>query len=53
VFNVICDFLITDLKEQRIYVTFCFKLGKTASETHKMLKTDFADNAMGIKETSE
>jgi hypothetical protein len=35
------------LKEQRICVKFCFKLGKTASETHEMLKGAFDDNAMG------
>jgi hypothetical protein len=38
---------MADLKEQRICVKLCFKLGKTASETHEMLKTAFSDNAMG------
>jgi hypothetical protein len=38
---------MANLKEQRICVKFCFKLGKTASETHEMLKTAFGDNAMG------
>jgi hypothetical protein len=36
-----------DLKEQRICVKSCFKLVKTASETHEMLRTAFGDNAIG------
>jgi hypothetical protein len=38
---------MADLEEQRIYVKFCLKLGKTASETHEMLKTAFGGNVMG------
>jgi hypothetical protein len=38
---------MVDLKEQRICVKFCFKLGKTLSEAHEMFKTAFDDNAMG------
>jgi hypothetical protein len=41
------------LKEQRIYVKFCFKLGKTASETHEMLRTAFGNDAMGRTQTFE
>jgi hypothetical protein len=44
---------MADLKGQRICVKFCFKLGKTASETNEMLKTAFGDNAMGRTQTSE
>jgi transposase len=44
---------MADLKEQRICVKICFKLGKTASETHEMLKTAFGDNAMGRTQTFE
>jgi hypothetical protein len=33
-FSVISE--MADLKEQRIYVKFCFRLGETASETHEM-----------------
>jgi hypothetical protein len=40
------DFLVADLKERHICVKFCFILGKTASETHEMLKRAFGDNAM-------
>jgi hypothetical protein len=39
--------VMTDLKEQRICVKFCSRLGKPASETHEMLKSGFGDNAMG------
>jgi hypothetical protein len=59
VVRVKCDprFSVTsemaDLKEQRICVKFCFKLGKTASEMHEMLKTAFAYNAMGRTQTSD
>jgi hypothetical protein len=44
---------MADLKEQRICVKFCFILGKTASETHEMLKTAFSDNARGRTQTTE
>jgi hypothetical protein len=50
-FSVISE--MADLKEQRICMKFCFKLGKTASETHEMLKTAFGDNAMGRTQTFE
>jgi hypothetical protein len=43
-FSVISE--MADLKEQCICVKFCFRLGKTVSETHEMLKTAFGDNAM-------
>jgi len=29
----------------------CFRLQKTAFETHEMLKPDFGENAMGTKQT--
>jgi hypothetical protein len=32
-------------------VKFCFRVGKTASETHEMLKTAFGVNAMGRTQT--
>jgi hypothetical protein len=50
-FSVISE--MADSKEQRICVKFCFELGKTASETHRMLKTAFGDNAMGRTQTFE
>jgi len=38
---------MTDVKEQWICIKFCFKLCKTASETNRMLKEAFGDNALG------
>ena len=35
------------LLEQRYAIKFCFKLGKTASETHEMIKRAYGDDAMG------
>jgi hypothetical protein len=37
-----CDFPIADLKEW-ICAMFCYKLEKTLSDMHKMLKTAFGD----------
>jgi hypothetical protein len=34
-----------------LYTKFCFKLGKTAAETHKMLKQAFGDNSLGQTQT--
>jgi hypothetical protein len=44
---------ITEKKEQRIWIKFCFKLGKTASETHRLHKEAFGDNALGQMQTYE
>ena len=33
--------------EQSIHVTFCFQLGKTASETHEILRIAFGTRAVG------
>ena len=44
---------MTDVKEQWIYIKFCFGLCKTASETHRMLKEAFGDNALGQTQTCE
>jgi hypothetical protein len=45
------DVLRGDLKEQRICVKFCVKLGKTALEKVEMLKPTFGDNAMAKTKT--
>jgi hypothetical protein len=50
-FSVISE--MADLKERRICVKFCFIPGRSASETHEMLKTAFGHNAMGRTQTSE
>jgi hypothetical protein len=39
---------MTDVKEQRICVEFCFKLNKTASGTHQMLKEAFGEQALTL-----
>jgi hypothetical protein len=44
---------MTDEKEQWICIKFCFKLGKTVSETHRILKEEFGNNALGQKQTYE
>jgi hypothetical protein len=42
---------MADLREQRVCIKFCFKLGKTAAETHQMLKQAFCDNSLGQTQT--
>lgn len=37
---------MTESVEQRIYIKFCFKLGKTATETNDMIKLTFGEDAM-------
>jgi len=41
------------VKEQRICIKFCFKLNKTAAETHRMLKEAFGDQALSHARTFE
>ena len=33
--------------EQRIYIKFCFKIGKTATETYQLLQQAYDEDAMG------
>jgi hypothetical protein len=42
---------MTDFKEQRICIKFCFNLKKNAAETHGMLQEAFGDNAMSQSKT--
>jgi hypothetical protein len=42
---------MADLREQRVCIKFCFKLGKTTAETHQMLKQAFGDNSLGQTQT--
>jgi len=37
---------MADLKEQRVCITFCFLLGKTAAETVTMLREVFKEEAL-------
>jgi hypothetical protein len=41
VFPWLCGFAMADLREQRVLIKFCFRLWKTAAETHGMLKYAF------------
>jgi hypothetical protein len=41
------------VKEQRICVKFCFRVGKTAGETHRMLREANSDNALSQTTTVE
>jgi hypothetical protein len=42
---------MTDVKKQWICIKFCFKFGKMAAQTHKMLKKAFDDNALNQTQT--
>jgi hypothetical protein len=44
---------MTYVKEEWICIKFCFKLSKTASEIHRMLKEAFGDNDLGQTQTYE
>ena len=44
---------MTDVKKQRMCIKFCFKLGKTVSETHRMFEEAFGDNVLGQTQTYE
>jgi len=44
---------MVDVKEQRICIKFCFKLNKTAAETHQMLKEAFGKQALSQARTFE
>jgi hypothetical protein len=41
------------LKEQRVYIKFCQKLGKTATETCEMLQQAFGEIALSRSKTFE
>src|SRR5215813_13745584 len=44
---------MADVIEQKICIKFCFKLKKTAAETHRMLKKAFGENALSKTRTFE
>jgi hypothetical protein len=44
---------MTAVKEQRVCIKFCFKLGKAVAEAQKMLKEAFGNNALGLTQTYE
>jgi truncated hemoglobin YjbI len=44
---------MVDVKKQRIWIKFCFKLNKTAAETHRMLKEAFGEQDLNQARTFE
>ena len=52
-FHVSAIIEMADVKEQRICIKFCFRLNKTAAETHRMLKEAFYEQALGQARTFE
>jgi len=44
---------MADVNEERICIKFCFKLNKTAGETHQMLKEAFGEQALSQARTFE
>jgi hypothetical protein len=42
---------MVDVKEQRVCIKFCFKVGKSTAETQRMLKQAFGDDALGQTQT--
>jgi hypothetical protein len=50
---VFANIEMADVKEQRICIKFCFKINKTAAETHPMPKEAFGEQALSQARTSE
>jgi histone-lysine N-methyltransferase SETMAR len=44
---------MSELHEQRVNITFCFKLGKTFTETHEMLEQAYGDQCVGLTQCYE
>jgi len=44
---VIVIFTMCESTEQRICIKFCFKIGKTATETYQLLQQAYGEDAMG------
>jgi len=50
---VIAIFTVCGSTEQRICIKFCFKIGKTATETYQLLQQAYGEDAMGRKQVFE
>ena len=50
---VIAIFTMCESTEQRICIRFCFKIGKTATETCHLLQQAYGEDAMGRTESSQ
>jgi len=44
---VIAIFTMCESTEQRICIKFCFKIGKTATETYQLLQQAYSEDAVG------
>ena len=44
---VVAIFTMCESTEQHICIKFCFKIGKTATETHQLLQKAYGEDAMG------
>ena len=44
---VIAIFTMCESTEQSICIKFCFKIGKTATETYQLLQQAYGEDAMG------
>jgi hypothetical protein len=51
--QVTANIEMAGVKEQRTSIKFCFKLNKTADETHRMLKETFGEQALNEARTFE
>ena len=47
---VIAIITVCESTEQRICIEFCFKIGKTATETYQSLQQAYGENEMGRKQ---
>ena len=53
IFTSVCEYRNGGVKEQRTCIKFCFKLNKTATETHQMLKEAFGEQDLSQARTFE
>jgi len=44
---VIAIFTVCESTEQSIFITFCFKMEKSATETYQLLQQAYGEDAMG------
>jgi hypothetical protein len=47
---VIAIFTLCESTEQRICIEFCFKIGKTATESYQLLQQAYGEDAIGRTE---
>jgi len=47
---VIAIFTMCESTEKRICIKFCFKIGKTATETYQLLQQEYGEDVVGRKQ---